>query len=474
MVVALAEGRTGESMDRLQSSWKRVLLVASAVGAVIGGAVVLAVGIGGVERLHWGEALVVSLGLFSAGLVTDRRYSRQSAHGQRLALVDDIVAEGDTRFGPEPVICRLLACLRDHYRAEVCVFVLTQQRRMPRLFCIEAGADQAVEFPSGDAAPLTDPLLAIPAGRGLIFEGEADGMLRRLPNRCRLYGETVQRASPEVRDKAAEIAGALDCTSFISVPLPREIRIGGRLFIGSRGKPFDDGDLDLLRPVIDQASMMLENACLLEMLAAEAAEHERQRLARDLHDSAVQPYIGLKFGLEALARKVRGNPELCDDVERLIERTASEITDMRQLIGGLHSGDGSGQPPLLGSLQRQTTRFGELFGISVEIGSEGELRVSRSLAREILHMVSEGLSNVCRHTRATKAMVWLRRRPESFELQIINDRGPGGVAPAPFTPCSLSERAAALGGTVTIDPGTQEGCTTVSVSIPLREQGVRS
>ena len=421
------------------------------------------------------ESLIAFLGFLLLGVAGLRLYGRAAALRQRLALVDEIAAAGDARFGPEPVVQHMLQVLRQHYAAEICVFVLVQPRLMPRLFCIEAGAKAALEFPPDELAQLLPSLLAARPGQSMVYNAAGNGMWRRETDACRIYDQAAVRPAADAERRMVEAtAAALDCRAFVSVPLAREIRVGGRFFVGARQRTFGARDVALLRPVIEQVTLMLENACLLELCAAEAAEHERQRIAHDLHDNAVQPYIGLKFGLEALARKGCQNPALVQDIQRLIERTSGEIADMRQLITGLSDKSGGNRDSLSASLHRQTARYSELFGITVDIDIEGEQHLSRSLAREILHMVSEGLSNICRHTRASKARIDLRHRGGSLEPRIANDLGAESRSPPPFVPCSLSERAASLGGKVAIDLGGGGRCTVITVSIPLEEQGDRS
>src|SRR5678815_6129832 len=86
---------------------------------------------------------------------------------------------------------------------------------------------------------------------------------------------------------------------------------------------------------------------------------ERQKISRDIHDSAIQPYIGLKLGLEALARKVPPDHPLYKDIARLVDMTSMEIAGLRRYVKGL-----KGQPELaretLGSVLRvNAARFAE-------------------------------------------------------------------------------------------------------------------
>lgn len=354
---------------------------------------------------------------------------------RRLALCEQIVGGTDSRSGPEAFARHLVRSLRDHYSAEVCLLVFVLPRRPARVFRISAGESEAAELAADEADRL---LAALPPGG-------ADGT---------------------AADKGvAPLAGLLGCPARLSLALPGSPRLAGRVLIG-RQRRFAGAELAGLSHCLDLAATLLENACLRELLAAESTERERQRIARDVHDSAIQPYIGLKFGLEALARKLRQQPEIAGEVHGLIAWVNREIGEMRRLVGGLRGECGAPQSSLLASLRRQTDRYGELFGIDVEVGAEGEAEVSGTLAREVLHMVNEGLSNVRRHSQARRASVQLRPDAGNLELRIANDLGSEAAALPPFVPRSLNERATALGGSLAVKVGDQ-GCTVVTIRIPM-------
>jgi signal transduction histidine kinase len=78
--------------------------------------------------------------------------------------------------------------------------------------------------------------------------------------------------------------------------------------------------------------------------------------------------------------------------------------------------------------------------------------------------VREGLSNICRHTAARRGSVTLRCSGGLLHIEIINDNG--GRQPPDFMPRSISERAAALGGTAFVRQGTIDN-TAVCVEIPV-------
>ena len=105
-------------------------------------------------------------------------------------------------------------------------------------------------------------------------------------------------------------------------------------------QPFEPFDvLVLVLPVVglhDEPSH--ERSDLLEQLQRETAAHERERIGRDLHDSAVQPYLGLKYGLEALARQAGAHNPISPKIAELVRMTTEELQTLRDVVSGLRSG----------------------------------------------------------------------------------------------------------------------------------------
>jgi signal transduction histidine kinase len=194
--------------------------------------------------------------------------------------------------------------------------------------------------------------------------------------------------------------------------------------------------------------------------------NERQKISRDIHDSAIQPYIGLKFALEALSRKVPPDHPLSKDIARLVEMTSMEIAGLRHYIQGLKGQLGPARGTLGSVLQKKATRFAELYGMKVSVDLAEEAEVDDSLADEISHILGEALSNIRRHTNAAFARVKFKCDTHQLVLEIVNPRD-RGVALNVFTPRSISERALALGGRCRVETGSGR-YTVVSVEIPLR------
>jgi signal transduction histidine kinase len=210
--------------------------------------------------------------------------------------------------------------------------------------------------------------------------------------------------------------------------------------------------------------------CALLLLArihavqAERLRGERRKISLDLHDGAIQPYLGLKLGLEALRRKALPDNPLAGDVDELYRMTQDSIAELRGYVRVLR---GSTAPAgtLLDELRRQAERFQRFYGFKVEISIEPDLIVADALAAEVVQMVGEGLSNVGRHTTSRQVTVVLSAAQRRLVVEIVDHRG-DRKAWRRFTPVSLTLRARRLGGMVEVAP-RESGGTVVRVVIPV-------
>jgi signal transduction histidine kinase len=242
--------------------------------------------------------------------------------------------------------------------------------------------------------------------------------------------------------------------------------VAGRLYLTStHGHAFDDSDADFILQVINHFTPVIENIRLVDRLASDAAEVERQRIAHDIHDSVIQPYIGLQIGLTAIDQKIaEGDTNVRGDIKQLVDQIGKVVADLRSYMRGLkHTGER--ESILLPSVRRFVETFTETTGIAVDVEAANDIRINDRLAAEVFQMVAEGLSNIRRHTHAMQATIAFAHRDNTMVLR-IEDAGVNGSTPTPFTPRSIHERAAALGGWVHVDP-RDDGGSAVVVEIPL-------
>jgi signal transduction histidine kinase len=388
------------------------------------------------------------------------------AYKRRLALLNEVSALSNPRFGIDHAVGSFMQRLRAFYAADACLLVQGDRetdtyhlRRVDRSEP-EAGA-RAESIPAG----LGRMLLALPDGCAMAYDGR-----RRLEDwwrqgtRYRAYEIKTGKITSAGYDESRAVAATLDVEAFISVPMLLPTESSNRLYLTTRGHRFDNANVDFLLQVIQHITPALENIRLVDRLAWHAAEEERQRIARDLHDSIVQPYIGLQMGLAALQHKagVEASDDLRRSINSLVRYAEEGIADLRGYVRGLKSGSES-DGDLLAALRRYTARFAEATNIDVQLESTGSAILNGRLAAEVFQMVAEGLSNVRRHTQATRAAVHLAQRNGRLILRVENEHPEGAPLPS-FTPRSITERAKALGGSARVE---QHGGSTTSVVIEI-------
>ena len=275
---------------------------------------------------------------------------------------------------------------------------------------------------------------------------------------------------------AIKMASALDAEDFVCVPVVRRNETIGCFYILGTQRTFDPTAMDFLLQVMDHVTVLMENVRLVDNLASDAAEQERRRIARDIHDSVIQPYLGLQFGIAALAHKLQaGNTDVLDNVEELLDLTNQELAELRRYVWGLRAPE-ERRNVLLPSIHRYAARFTSVTGINVDVTTKGKIQLNDRLAAELFQIVAEGLSNVRRHALCDDATVQWTAGKERFLLRSKIDALswlPRQVQKAmairtrtTFKPRSISERAELLGGKteVLID---ENNYTVVRVSIPL-------
>ncbi|HSQ21058.1 MAG TPA: histidine kinase [Blastocatellia bacterium] len=399
---------------------------------------------------------------------------------RRLALLKDVSRVSNPRFGLDRAIGSLLEQLRAFYDADACVFVGVDSETNE--FVVRRAERRDPE--AAARAEVIDPYLA----KQLLGElaeqivVHSDEQPRWWKLRRHNGGSDETRNRPELGGSRAiqSIANLLDSSSFVSVPLLHGNKAFGRLYLTARPARFFDGtDQAFLMQVSEHVVPVLENIRLAHRLAGEAAEDERKRIARDIHDSIIQPYIGLQIGLAGVRQKLavdgidigsdgKDPREPIRDagaaIERLLEMTGDGISDLRRYVHGLREG-GDSEDTLMPAVRRFAAKFTQATNIVVQVRADSEIQVDDRLGTEIFQMIVEGLSNIRRHTQSERAFIGFEVLDGRLTMRIEND-GTRGSVPKPFTPRSIIERVEALGGRAHVETFGDIG-TSVIVEVPL-------
>jgi signal transduction histidine kinase len=395
--------------------------------------------------------LLVAFGPMAALLVRPSR-----ALQQRRQLLDAFNERLDPRQGLRHHVDVLLQLLANHLNLSVAT--LSLQGLEPRIFEWRAGqAAQVLNEP--DVQLWRERLAKLQHELGCICASDGHGS----PRVMALDPQSGRRApvSEAVRLTLLDIGAQA-----LALPLQSYGQPLGHLCLRRAEGAFGADELRWLHNVMRETLPLLERSDLLEQLQRETAARERERIGRDLHDSAVQPYLGLKYGLEALARLAGPDNPISAKVGQLVQMANEELQTLRDVVSGLRSGqDTSCSSASLSALQRQVKRFEALYGLKVQVFAPAALELRGSAAKAVLHMVNEALTNVRRHTSATAVTILFDVRQASVVLRLRNDHGRGEALAADFVPCSLSERAAEFGGGVVV--AHESNFTEIAITLPM-------
>jgi signal transduction histidine kinase len=258
--------------------------------------------------------------------------------------------------------------------------------------------------------------------------------------------------------------------SELTVPLKVKGEVIGVLDVQSdQLDAFDDSDLLVLQSLAHQAAIAIENARLYEQARRLAVIEERQRLARELHDSVTQALYGVSLYAEASVRRLAaGMPDAAIEYMRDVRDTAQEaLREMRLLIFELRPSVLENEG-LVAALRARLEAVEERAGLGVSFQVQGEGALCPAVEEGLYRIAREVLNNALKHAAAQNVSVSLIIRPKVVVLEIVDDgvgfdsgaaREGGGLGLV-----GMAERAAGIGGELTLDSEPGDG-TRVRVEV---------
>jgi len=400
--------------------------------------------------------------LLALGYMIARWGDANLTQKRRLALLREVSRLSNPRFGVERTMNDVLQQVRRHFGASACVMV---SRRLPSprwaLRIINDSGARVAGLPAQPGADATAPLLmSLPAGMPVLYTSGRRPW--RSGGTLSYYDLEQGRWHACPGDAGARLAEMLDVRSFISTSLAIQ-NSEGRAFMASAGGNYSRADALFLSQVAAEVVPVLENIYLLDRLASAAALRERRKISHDLHDSTVQPYIGLSHTLTALRAQATPDNPLFGEIDALATMTAQVVHDLRHYVGGFARESSISEPLFYGALRHHVRQVRLIYGIDVTLEMPARVDIGDRLAAAAVHLVREGISNIRKHTGARQA--WVRLRCDSACLHIDIENPSDGPLPA-FSPASIRERTNALGGTVSIERRAP-GHTAVCIAIPV-------
>jgi len=421
------------------------------------------------SEFHLNRFLLRTIQLLILGYLIAVWGGLQNRLRARLRLLKEVSLVSNPRFGVERTVQTVLESLRACYRAETCLLMLpkSEGNRPIRLYGSSSEEPYTLyrSDRSGEDSRHSSYELSDETARNFLPGSPSETIIYRAgkPAETLLYDSKTGGLSRSDSDNTAFV-NAFDGKSCLSVPVYYRGQPVGRLNIVGSTHQFDYADIDFVLQVIEQVTSVLENIRLVDSLASDAAGQERRKIAQDIHDSVIQPYIGLQFGLAAVKHKAENGEDVLETVEELLALTNGEIADLRSYIGGLRRGE-TRREIFLPAVRRFASKFSEATGLVVEVHGNDELPIYDRLAAELFQMIEEGLSNVRRHSTSTYAKLDVAIKDGQLELTLKNERLKR-LGEASFVPRSIADRATALGGRTTVYADENRD-TVVCVQIPL-------
>jgi signal transduction histidine kinase len=408
---------------------------------------------GATEFTEADEAMVVALAA-AAGVAIDnaRMYEesqRQRQWAQAIGELTQSLLERETESSALPPmaehVCRVTG-------AQLCLIVLRGERdgRVVRAAADRHG-DQLSRVGSVagaldlDSAPWTEVL---DVGQELLL----------------LPGATAQSTAPLMRDLEAAV-GLEDVGPLAVVPISAGAGDLGHLLViwGAHQEELASQSMGGLSAFARQAGLGLIAARAQHDRALVAMLEDRDRIARDMHDHVIQRLFATGLSLQA-AERLAVHPVVRTRLNEAVDSLDLAIKDIRSTIFELHTM--AADAAVEGVVRELVESFTPSLGFEASLVVDGDLTdLDDALLSDVVAVIREGLSNIARHAASRTACVEVRCADDDLVV-MVGDTGSGldgdgrrsGLA-------NLQQRAAARGGSFSIEPGDPQG-TRLTWAVP--------
>ncbi len=298
-----------------------------------------------------------------------------------------------------------------------------------------------------------------------------------------MVGRFLPMASAATIREPLDRGQAISFSDVLSVPWPAELdhlfrtrniyavlvaplRLRGTAFgtltvaTDEAGRTFSRDEISLAETIATDVAAAIENARLFEQAQELAVSRERQRLARDLHDSVTQTLYSVTLTAEALPRVWAKHPDQAQAALNNLHRLArGALGEMRTLLFELQPAMllEKGPEELLRQLAHATMGRTQA---TVEVRVQGERALPDEVRVALYRIAQEALNNVSKHAEASQVIVELELEPEQVVLDIEDDgRGfdPEAVLPLGFGVRNMADRAKEIGAAFSLQSNPGQG-----------------
>ena len=237
-------------------------------------------------------------------------------------------------------------------------------------------------------------------------------------------------------------------------------------------------ELRFAQNALRQLSPALYSIYLFRRLRQRAGAMERARVARELHDTAIQSLISIEMQVDVLRRKTNGAPQAAE-LERIQQLLREEVLNMRELMLTMRPVE-IGPQHFLDFVAQLVERFRSDTGVDARFVSElEEVTLPAAACRELVRVVQEGLVNVRKHSGARSVYIRFGAQNGLWKLVIDDDgRGFGFTGRLTLTelddlhrgPTVIKERVRAIGGDMVIESSPGHGAR-LEITVPQKGYG---
>ena len=262
--------------------------------------------------------------------------------------------------------------------------------------------------------------------------------------------------------------------SFMAVSLVlRNKTIGMLVVVSSLPDAFDSEALIIMQSFANQLAVAIENAQRYDQAQATAVTEERNRLARELHDSVTQSLYSTNLFAEA-GREIAENGDMTGAshyFNRIGATSQQALKEMRLFLYQLRPSDVE-EDGLVDALQKRLDSVEKRSGMEARLILEGDIDFPDEINDQFFRISQEALNNVVKHAEADKVTVYLQANGimglkivdngRGFDLNEVEQKGGLGLQ-------SMEERAAQINGKFTIHTAPNQG-TTIMVEVKNRDE----
>jgi signal transduction histidine kinase len=258
--------------------------------------------------------------------------------------------------------------------------------------------------------------------------------------------------------------------SWLASPLESKGNVTGMLVV-TKDEPnyFTAQHAALAWAVANQASIAIENARLYEQALNLAALEERQRLARELHDSVSQALFGISLGTNSTRILLERDPSrVSQSLDYIHSLAQAGMAEMRALLFELRP-ESLELEGLVAALSKQAAAINARYGIKVQTDFSPEPAIPLASKEALYRIGQEAMHNIVKHAQATRIDLRLEASDDRLVLE-ISDNGVGFDTQASFPGHlglrSMKERALKLGGNLQLESVPGQG-THIRVQVPV-------